>query len=76
MKVATPSSRLVRRQSDLLPVESEHTEVQALLVELAQRMGHKVFVARNDRSREFQGRGLGNMEGVVDASGNTVQCRH
>ena len=37
------------------PAPSEHTEIQALLLKLGSDMGFGVWVARNDRNREFAG---------------------
>jgi hypothetical protein len=52
---------------DESPAEaSEHTEIQARLIRLGRAMGHGVFVARNDRHREWQGTRLGDLPGVVD----------
>jgi len=46
--------------------ESEHTEVQALLVRLGRAMGHRVFVARGDHNRTWQGKALGDMPGITE----------
>jgi|GEM_PF-1864394 len=46
------------------PVEkipTEHTEIQSLLLKLGAEMGFDVWVARNDRSRVFNGTKLGEM---------------
>lgn len=40
-------------------VATDHTEVQALLLQLGADMGFDVWVARNDRSRMFKGKRLG-----------------
>ncbi|GAA6524372.1 hypothetical protein [Intrasporangium sp. DVR] len=45
---------------------SEHTEIQGLLARMGRLMGHKVFIARNDRSREWRGQPLASLPGVVD----------
>jgi hypothetical protein len=52
------------------PVEaapaSEHTEIQALLARMGRAMGHDVFIARNDRNRDWHGKPLAELPGVVD----------
>jgi hypothetical protein len=45
---------------------SEHTEIQALLVRMGRALGHRIFIARNDRGREWNGKTLGELPGVVD----------
>lgn len=45
---------------------SDHTEIQALLAVLGRAMGHDIFIARNDRGREYRGRPLSDLPGVVD----------
>lgn len=45
---------------------SEHTEVQALLARMGRALGHRIFIARNDRGREWKGKTLGELPGVVD----------
>jgi len=45
---------------------SEHTEIQALLVRMGRALGHRNFIARNDRGREWNGKTLGELPGVVD----------
>ena len=40
---------------------TEHTEIQSLLLQLGAEMGFDVWVARNDRSRIFNGKKLGEM---------------
>lgn len=45
---------------------SEHTEMQALLARIGRAMGHDVFIARNDRGREWHGKRLADLPGVVD----------
>ncbi|HEV3276307.1 MAG TPA: hypothetical protein VG860_05785 [Terriglobia bacterium] len=54
------------------PVETEaqagtsHTEIQYQLLRLGAEMGLGVWVARNDRSRVYDGVALGEMPGMVD----------
>ncbi len=44
-------------QTDEVPVEiKKHTEIQYLLLKLGHELGFNVWVARNDRSREINGR--------------------
>lgn len=45
---------------------TEHTEIQALLARMGKAMGHDVFIARNDRSKDWQGKPLSSLPGVVD----------
>jgi hypothetical protein len=52
-------------QSERAPA-SEHTEIQALLTRMGRAMGHDVFIARNDRSKDWQGTPLSSLPGVVD----------
>lgn len=47
--------------------ETEHTEIQALLVRLGNAMGHRVFVARGDQNRTWKGKALVAMKGVTDS---------
>ncbi len=46
-------------ESEIEPEAKPHTEVQALLLRLGADMGLDVWVARNDRSREWNGTKLG-----------------
>jgi hypothetical protein len=48
------------------PVASEHVEVQVLLARMGRALGYRIFIARNDRGREWQGKRLGDFPGVVD----------
>jgi hypothetical protein len=45
--------------------ESEHTEIQALLVRLGAAMGYQCFVARGDQNRTWQAKRLAVMPGVT-----------
>jgi hypothetical protein len=44
---------------------SEHTEIQALLMRLGRKMGHKVFAAVGDQNRLWQGKPLSQMAGFT-----------
>jgi hypothetical protein len=49
-------------QLDTKPeTESAHTEIQHLLLKLGADMGFDVYVARNDQSRQWRGKKLGDM---------------
>jgi len=43
---------------------TEHTEIQALLLKLGKEMSFDTWVARNDKSKEFEGKLLGGFPGV------------
>jgi hypothetical protein len=45
---------------------SQHGEVQARLIDLGAKMGYRVFLARNDRSRIFDGQRLGDRAAVIE----------
>jgi hypothetical protein len=51
---------------ELTQTETKHTEIQAQLLQLGSDMGLDVWVARNDRSRMWDGRPLGSMNRVLD----------
>lgn len=38
---------------DLLPKISRHTKMQGILAEIGQKLGHKVWIARNDHSKDY-----------------------
>jgi hypothetical protein len=44
---------------------SEHTEIQALLMRLGRKMGHRVFAAVGDQNRLWQGKPLREMAGFT-----------
>ena len=46
--------------------DTKHTEIQYELLTLGHELGLKVWVAKNDRSRSFGGRVLGQMPGIVE----------
>ncbi|MBW2703470.1 MAG: hypothetical protein JRF33_21845 [Deltaproteobacteria bacterium] len=46
--------------------QTRHTEIQHELLQMGAAMGLDVWIARNDRGKEWQGRRLGDLEGVVD----------
>jgi hypothetical protein len=46
--------------------QTRHTEMQAALLALGAEMGLQVWVARNDRSRVWDGKRLGDFQGVVE----------
>lgn len=66
--VAVPDADDDLDNGDLLEAApaSDHTEIQALLAGLGRAMGHDIFIARNDRGREYRGRPLAELPGVVD----------
>ncbi len=45
---------------------TRHTEIQHALLTLGRDMGFDVWVARNDRSKNWEGRTLGSLDGVVN----------
>jgi len=45
---------------------TEHTKIQALLLRLGKEMSFETWVARNDKSKEFEGKSLGQFSGVRD----------
>jgi hypothetical protein len=53
------------------PQPSEHTEIQARLIELGHAMGYSVFVAKNDRNRDWNGTKLCDLPGVTNTLPNT-----
>lgn len=56
------------RITDLLTDEAmKHTEVQWLLAKLGSEMGLSVWVARNDRGREWKSHKLADIHGMVDS---------
>jgi len=68
----------------VLPPEENvklHTKIQYLLMKLGAEMGYDIWVARNDRSREWHGRKLGALPKVVtelptqfdDATNRTIE---
>jgi hypothetical protein len=75
-KVAVPTIVSVPEQDDddLAEVDSKsrsepatrHTEIQYNLLRLGAELGLDVWVARNDRSRNFEGELLGTMAGMLD----------
>lgn len=79
-KPATYESRRLRRQVTVPepepvqpgpgpPTEKEvnvHTEIQWVLLKLGSDLGLDVWVARNDRSKEYQGRPLGEISRMLD----------
>ncbi len=44
---------------------TRHTEIQHLLLALGRDMGFDLWVARNDRSKAWNGVALGNLEGII-----------
>lgn len=46
--------------------ESEHTEIQALLVRLGGAMGYRCFVARGDQNKTWNGKTLASLPGVTN----------
>jgi len=45
---------------------TRHTEIQHHLMTLGSEMGFDIWVARNDRSRSWNGKALGELPGVID----------
>ena len=45
---------------------TRHTEIQHRLMTLGSEMGFDIWVARNDRSRMWDGKALGDLPGVID----------
>lgn len=45
---------------------TRHTEIQYLLATLGAEMGFEIWVARNDRSRSWNGKALGELPQVID----------
>ena len=45
---------------------TRHTEIQYLLATLGAEMGFEIWIARNDRSRSWDGRTLGELPRVID----------
>jgi len=45
---------------------TRHTEIQHRLMTLGSEMGFDIWVARNDRSRTWNGKALGDLPGVID----------
>ncbi len=54
-----------KANAELAP--TEHTELQALLLQLGANMGFDVWVARNDRGRTYNGKTLGELPRMKDA---------
>lgn len=62
-------------------VATKHTEIQHLLLSLGAEMGFEVWVARNDRSKQWKNKLLGEMPGIVgelptqfnDATNRTIE---
>jgi hypothetical protein len=46
---------------------TDHTKIQALLLQLGKEMSYETWVAKNDRSKEFEGNLLGRFSGVREA---------
>ncbi|MFH0792571.1 MAG: hypothetical protein V2A74_00910 [bacterium] len=55
-----------RRLDEEGVVSTQHTEMQYLLLNLGAEMGLDVWVAKNDRSKSWNGKHLGNLPGIVD----------
>lgn len=55
-----------RAGGDKTAAPTEHTTIQGNLLRLAAEMGLDCWVARNDRSRLFDGQPLGSMPGIVE----------
>ncbi|MCS7063660.1 MAG: hypothetical protein NZM04_06405 [Methylacidiphilales bacterium] len=52
--------------TDAAVAPTRHTEIQQMLLALGADMGFNVWVARNDRSKSWQGARLGEMPGMID----------
>lgn len=65
--VTVPQAEAEEPSTEQSPAETTpHTQMQALLLHLGHGMGMNVWVARNDRSREWRGRKLGDYPGLLD----------
>ena len=64
------SEELARPESTAVEVErsvstTRHTEIQHALLTLGRDMGFELWVARNDRTKNWEGTVLGNLDGIV-----------
>ena len=53
-------------ETELVPTGTDHTQIQYLLLTLGAEMGLDVWVARNDKSKVWQGKSLGSLPGIVE----------
>jgi hypothetical protein len=53
-------------EKDALGVTTRHTEIQCALLALGRDMGFELWVARNDRSKIWNGAKLGSLDGMVN----------
>ena len=68
--VTIPLEESVSSSSSVDPLVSthetnEHTEIQYLLLRLGSEMGYSVWVARNDKNKEFQGKKFVDIPGLL-----------
>jgi hypothetical protein len=52
--------------TEIAPNGTDHTQIQYLLLTLGSEMGLDVWVARNDRSKVWQGKALGSLPNIVE----------
>jgi len=65
-EVAEDAECLAAAETDKAPTGTDHTRIQYLLLTLGAEMGLDVWVARNDRSKVWQGRSLGSLPDIVE----------
>jgi hypothetical protein len=65
-EVAADAECIVATETDPVPTGTDHTRIQYLLLTLGAEMGLDVWVARNDRSKVWQGRSLGSLPDTVE----------
>jgi hypothetical protein len=75
------NDQTIETSQETIKAPTRHTEIQYYLLTLGYQLGLKVWVARNDRSREFKGQALGDLPGNVaklpaqfnDATNRTIE---
>lgn len=65
-EVAEDVECIAATETDKIPTGTDHTRIQYLLLTLGAEMGLDVWVARNDRSKVWQGRSLGSLPNTVE----------
>jgi hypothetical protein len=63
---AEPATRKPEPAAEDVVATTRHTEIQFHLLALGADMGYEVWIARNDRSKKWNGQTLGDMPHVVD----------
>jgi hypothetical protein len=66
VSVPEKESVIVDELAHATPEASIHTHIQYLLLWLGGQMGLSTWVARNDRSRTYKGKALGELPGIID----------